>query len=79
MISGGVIGVGVEDFADYIANVPVPSALGHIGGFLFRHIDLVQCFSALRNVTSNTVVTDSFLLSFSNYCFHLFVLMCCMF
>jgi hypothetical protein len=43
------LGVGVEDFADYFANIPVPSVqipttLEHIFGFLFRHIDLAECF-----------------------------------
>jgi hypothetical protein len=40
--------VGVEDFADNFANVPVlsvktPDASEHLGGFSFRHIGLVDC------------------------------------
>jgi hypothetical protein len=43
--------VGVDDFADYFANVPVssvqiPAVSGLLGGFSFRHIGLVECFSA---------------------------------
>jgi hypothetical protein len=39
-------GVGIEDFADYFAHVPIasvqiPAATGHFGGFSFRHIGLV--------------------------------------
>jgi hypothetical protein len=54
------LGVGVGDFADYFANAPVPSvqiptALEHIGEFSFRHIDLTECFSAFKSITSNTV------------------------
>jgi hypothetical protein len=54
------LGVGVGDFADYFANVTVPyvqipTALEHIGGFSFRHIDLTECFSAFKSNTSNTV------------------------
>jgi hypothetical protein len=45
-------GVGVEDFTDYFANVPVPfvhipTALENLGGFSYRHhIDLV-CTSSV--------------------------------
>jgi hypothetical protein len=50
--------VGVEDFADYFANVPVlsfqvPAAAGHLSGFSFRHIGLFGCFSAFKSITSN--------------------------
>jgi hypothetical protein len=45
------LGVGVDVFADYFANVPIasvqrPTASEHVNGFYFRHIDLVECFSA---------------------------------
>jgi hypothetical protein len=58
------LGVGVEDFADFFANVPVPSiqipaASGHLGGFSFLRIGLVECFSAFKRITSNAVGADS--------------------
>jgi hypothetical protein len=77
--------VGVKDFADYFAYVPVlsvhiPASLGHLGGFSFRHIGLVECFSAFKSITSNAVGARTvFLLIFLNYCLHLFVIMCCIF
>jgi hypothetical protein len=47
-------GVGVENFAGYFTNVPVPSvpipaASWHLGGFSFRHIGLIEYFSAFLN------------------------------
>jgi hypothetical protein len=41
------LGVGVDVFADYFsASVQRPTASEHVNGFYFRHIDLVECFSA---------------------------------
>jgi hypothetical protein len=48
------LGVGVEDFADYFANVPVPAVqIPTAGGFSFCYIDLAECFSAFKSITSN--------------------------
>jgi hypothetical protein len=46
------LGGGVEDFADYFANVPVsfvqlPSASECVDDLSFRHMDLVECFQLL--------------------------------
>jgi hypothetical protein len=73
------LGVGVEDFADYFANVPVPSiqipaALGHLGGFSFRHIGLVECFSAFKSITFNAVGADGLSVKFFKL---LLPLICC--
>jgi hypothetical protein len=74
--------VGIEDFADYFANITLPSvqiptASEHLGGFLLRHNDLVECFSAFKSIISK--VWTEFLLNFLNYCFHLFVVVCRMY
>jgi hypothetical protein len=52
--------IGDEDYADYFANVLVPSgqiptASEHFGGFSLRHTDIVECFSAFKSITSNAV------------------------
>jgi hypothetical protein len=36
------------------------AASGHFGGILFRHIGLVECFSAFKSITSNAVGADCF-------------------
>jgi hypothetical protein len=68
--------VGVEDFSDYFANVPVqiPTASEHLGGFPFRHIDLVECFSAFKIITSNAVGVDCISVEFFK---PLLLLICC--
>jgi hypothetical protein len=38
--------------------VQIPDASGHLGGFSFRHIGLVECFSAFKSITSNAVGVD---------------------
>jgi hypothetical protein len=73
------LGVGVEDFADYFANVPVPSvqiptALEHIGGVSFCHIDPAGCFSAFKSITSNAVGADGISVKFFKL---LLPLICC--
>jgi hypothetical protein len=78
------LGVGVEDFADYFANVlfpsvQIPAASGHLGGFSFRHIGLIEGFSAFKRSLLIPWGRKVFLLNFLNYCFHLFVVVCCMF
>jgi hypothetical protein len=48
-----LLGVGVEDFADNLANDPsvqIPDASGYLGGFSFRHIGLIECFSAFKSI-----------------------------
>jgi hypothetical protein len=78
------LGVGVEDFADYFANVPVPfvqipAASGHLGGFSFCHIALVECFSACKSFTSNAVGADGISVKFFKLLRPLIVVMRCMF
>jgi hypothetical protein len=73
------LGVGVEDFADYFANFPVPSvqiptASGHLDGFSFRHIGLVECFSSFKSITSNAVGEDGISVNFFKL---LLPLICC--
>jgi hypothetical protein len=73
------LGVGVEEFADYFANVPVPSvqiptALEHISGFSFRHIGLVERFLAFKSIIANAVGADGFSVNFFKL---LFPLICC--
>jgi hypothetical protein len=50
--------------------VQIPVASGHLGGFSFHNIGLVECFSAFMSITSNTVGADgisvfSYLLSWA--------------
>jgi hypothetical protein len=49
------------------------TASEHFGGFFFRQIDLLR--ASLLMPWVQTV----FLLNFLNYCFHFFIVMCCMF
>jgi hypothetical protein len=54
-------GVGVEDSAEYFGNLPVTSVQiptasdEHLGGFTFRHIDLVECFSAFKSKSTKVL------------------------
>jgi hypothetical protein len=54
------LGVGIEDFAEYLDNVPVPSvqiptASEHPGRLSFHNIDLVEYFSVIKSITSSAV------------------------
>jgi hypothetical protein len=51
----------------FLCSSTVPAASGHLSEFSFM------------SITSNAVGRMVFLLNFLNYCFHLFVVMCCMF
>jgi hypothetical protein len=73
------LGVGVGDFADYFANVPVPlvhipTSTEHLGGFSFRLIDLVECFSTYKSITYNALGVDGISVKFFEL---LLPLICC--
>jgi hypothetical protein len=80
------LGVGVEDFVDYFVNVlvssvQIPTALEHIGGFLFRHIDLAECFSTFESIISNAVGAASISVKFFKlllplFCCHVLHVLC---
>jgi hypothetical protein len=36
----------------------IPTASEHLDGFLFRHNDLVECFSAFKSIISDVVEAD---------------------
>jgi hypothetical protein len=52
----------------------IPAASGLVGGFSFRHIGLVKCFSAFKSITSNVVEADGISVKFLKL---LLPLICC--
>jgi hypothetical protein len=61
------LGVGIEDFADYFGNLPVTTS-----------VQIPTASNVFRRLRVNPPRCSE-AVGILNYCFHLFVVMCCMF
>lgn len=66
-----LLGIPVEDFADFFSNIAAPSVVvppipdqQDVDGFSFRHIDTAECLEAFAGIKSNAVGLDGISIKF---------------